>query len=52
MAWTLTNPVVTSAIIGARNWEQLATLLDGWGWELTADEKARLDEVSALPPLH
>jgi len=52
VAWTLANPVVTSAIIGASNWEQLTTMLDGWGWELTADEKARLDEVSTLPPLH
>ena len=27
--------------------------LDGWSdWELSPDEKARLDEVSALPPLN
>jgi aryl-alcohol dehydrogenase-like predicted oxidoreductase len=52
VAWTLANPVVTSAIIGARNEEQLTTLLEGWGWVLAAGEKARLDEVSALPPLH
>jgi aryl-alcohol dehydrogenase-like predicted oxidoreductase len=52
IAWTLANPIVTSAIVGASREEQLTTLLDGWGWELTPDEKARLDEVSALPPLH
>ncbi len=52
VAWTLANPTVTSAIIGARNEDQLAAVLDGWGWELSSDDKARLDEVSALPPLH
>jgi aryl-alcohol dehydrogenase-like predicted oxidoreductase len=52
VVWTLANPTLTSAIIGARNMEQLDTLLEGWGWELAPEEKARLDEVSALPPLH
>ena len=52
IAWTLANPAVTSAIVGASREEQLTTLLDGWGWELTPDAKVRLDEVSALPPLH
>lgn len=52
IAWTLANPAVTSAIVGASKWEQLETLLEGWGWQLTPDEQARLDEVSALPPLH
>ena len=52
IAWTLANPTVTSAIIGASNWDQLTALLDGWGWELSGEHKARLDEVSALPPLH
>jgi aryl-alcohol dehydrogenase-like predicted oxidoreductase len=51
--WTLTHPAVTSPIIGARNMLQLNGFLEGWDqWELTADEKARLDDVSALPPLN
>jgi aryl-alcohol dehydrogenase-like predicted oxidoreductase len=52
VVWTLANPTLTSAIIGARNMEQLDALLNNWGWTLAPEEKARLDEVSALPPLH
>jgi aryl-alcohol dehydrogenase-like predicted oxidoreductase len=52
VAWTLADPTVTSAIIGASRWDQLSALLDGWGWGLSPPEKARLDEVSAPPPLH
>lgn len=51
--WTLAHPAITSPIIGARDMLQLNALLDGWDtWELTAEEKIRLDEVSALPPLN
>src|SRR5262245_48103719 len=51
--WTLAHPAVTSPIIGARSMEQLNGFLDGWDeWELAPEEKARLDEVSALPPLN
>lgn len=51
--WTLAHPAVTSPILGARNMTQLNALLDGWDdWELTVAEKARLDEVSAIPPMN
>jgi len=51
--WTLAHPAVTSPIIGARDMTQLHAFLDGWdGWELSADEKKRLDDVSELPPLN
>lgn len=47
LAWMLTNPVVTSAIIGADNVAQLKGSLVAIGCRLTPDEKKRLDEVSA-----
>ncbi len=51
--WTLAHPAVTSPIIGARNMAQLNGFLDGWDqWELSAEDKAKLDDVSALPPLN
>ena len=45
--WLLRRPGVTSVIIGARTPEQLQDNLDAASWELTAEEVARLDEVSA-----
>ena len=50
LAWLLGRPGVTSVIVGARTDEQLADNLAAADLELTADERARLDEVSA-PPL-
>ncbi|HYF49733.1 MAG TPA: aldo/keto reductase [Planctomycetota bacterium] len=51
--WTLAHPAVTSPIIGARDMAQLNAILDGWdAWELGADDKKRLDEVSELPPVN
>src|SRR3954469_4517033 len=50
LAWLLQRPAVTSVIIGARTEEQLADNLGAADLELTEDEMARLDEVSA-PPL-
>jgi aryl-alcohol dehydrogenase-like predicted oxidoreductase len=50
LAWLLGRPGVTSLIIGARTDEQLADNLASAELELTADERARLDAVSA-PPL-
>ncbi|MHA6630960.1 aldo/keto reductase [Pseudonocardia sichuanensis] len=47
--WLLRRPGVTSVIIGARTPEQLEDNLDAASWELTAEEVARLDEVSARP---
>jgi aryl-alcohol dehydrogenase-like predicted oxidoreductase len=52
IAWTISNPAVTCAIIGARNREQLELIVNGWSGPLPPEEKAILDEVSALPPLN
>jgi aryl-alcohol dehydrogenase-like predicted oxidoreductase len=45
--WLLRRPTVASVIIGARNEEQLRDNLGAIGWELTADQVARLDKASA-----
>ncbi|MCZ4091474.1 aldo/keto reductase [Sinorhizobium psoraleae] len=45
--WLLQRPTVSSVIIGARNEEQLRQNLGAVGWSLSADQVARLDEVSA-----
>jgi aryl-alcohol dehydrogenase-like predicted oxidoreductase len=47
--WVLHKPAVDTVILGARNEEQLRDTLAAAGWRLTAEESARLDEVSALP---
>lgn len=52
IAWTISHPAVTCAIIGARHMEQLALILNGWSGALSPEEKAVLDEASALPPLN
>ncbi|MFG3339885.1 aldo/keto reductase [Glycomyces sp. NPDC048151] len=45
--WLLRRPTVASVIIGARNERQLQDNLGAVGWELTADQVARLDKASA-----
>ncbi|CAN3983864.1 aldo/keto reductase [Kitasatospora purpeofusca] len=45
--WLLRRPTVSSVIIGARNEEQLRQNLGAVGWELTAEQVARLDAASA-----
>jgi aryl-alcohol dehydrogenase-like predicted oxidoreductase len=47
--WVLNKPGVDTVILGARNEAQLRDNLAAAVWRLTADEIARLDEVSALP---
>lgn len=44
--WLLQRPTVSSVIIGARNEEQLRQNLGALGWNLTADQVARLDAAS------
>ena len=46
LAWLLARPGVTSVIIGARTEEQLADNLAAASLELTAEETARLEQVS------
>jgi aryl-alcohol dehydrogenase-like predicted oxidoreductase len=50
LAWVLGRPAVTSVVVGARTEEQLADNLAAATLELTAEEHARLEEVSR-PPL-
>jgi len=50
--WVLTRPGVAAPIVGARHVEQLEDSLGAVGWRLHAEQLARLDEVSAPPPLH
>jgi aryl-alcohol dehydrogenase-like predicted oxidoreductase len=52
LAWTLGRPGVASVIVGARTEEQLADNLRAAEVELTAEQRARLDELSAPPLLY
>lgn len=45
--WLLARPTVATLVIGARNEEQLRQNLGAVGWNLTAEQIARLDEASA-----
>jgi aryl-alcohol dehydrogenase-like predicted oxidoreductase len=49
MNWLLHRPTVSSVIIGARTEAQLRDNLGAVGWELSAEQVARLDRVSARP---
>lgn len=46
--WLLQRPTVSSVIIGARNEEQLRQNLGAVGWNLTAEQVARLDAASKV----
>ena len=46
--WLLQRPTVASVIIGARNEDQLRQNLGAVGWNLTAEQVARLDKASAV----
>lgn len=52
LAWTLGRPAVTSVIIGARTEEQLTGTLGAADIQLTDEERAALDEVSAMPLIY
>ena len=47
--WLLQRPSVSTLIIGARNEEQLRANLAAVGWNLTAEQVAKLDKASELP---
>ena len=49
LAWLLQRPTVATVLFGASTPEQLETNLDAIAVALTADQLARLDEVSARP---
>jgi aryl-alcohol dehydrogenase-like predicted oxidoreductase len=52
LAWTLGRPGVTSLVIGARTGDQLADNLEAASLTLTDEDRARLDQVSALPLIY
>lgn len=47
IAWLLADPLITSPIIGANTVAQLSELLDAVNFELSADEKKTLDDLTA-----
>jgi aryl-alcohol dehydrogenase-like predicted oxidoreductase len=49
LRWVMDQPFMTSAIVGARNAEQLGETLQAGGWRLPAEALAKLDKVSARP---
>ncbi|MFI9510612.1 aldo/keto reductase [Nocardia sp. NPDC052566] len=48
--WLLRRPTVSTVIVGARNEEQLRQNLGAIGWQLDAEQIARLDKASAATP--
>lgn len=50
--WLLQRPTVSTIIIGARNEKQLLDNLGAAGWNLTAEQVARLDAVSELDTIY
>jgi aryl-alcohol dehydrogenase-like predicted oxidoreductase len=49
LRWVMDQPFMTSAIVGARNAEQLGETLKAGGWRLPAESLDRLNKVSARP---
>ena len=47
--WVLGRPTVSTAIVGARNQEQLKANLGSVGWKLTSGQIAKLDAASEVP---
>ena len=50
--WLLQRPTVSTVIMGARNEQQLRQNLDAAGWNLTAEQVAKLDAASAVAPIY
>lgn len=50
--WLLQRPTVSTVIIGARTEQQLRENLGSIGWNLTAEQVARLDAVSHVTPIY
>jgi len=49
LAWTLSNPIITSPIIGPRTIEQLTSAIDAVEFKLNDDILSRLDEIFPGP---
>jgi aryl-alcohol dehydrogenase-like predicted oxidoreductase len=50
--WLLQRPTISTVIMGARNEHQLRQNLDAAGWNLTADQVAKLDKASDVTPIY
>jgi aryl-alcohol dehydrogenase-like predicted oxidoreductase len=50
--WLLQRPTVASVIMGARNEEQLKQNLGATGWNLSAEQVAKLDKASEVTPIY
>jgi aryl-alcohol dehydrogenase-like predicted oxidoreductase len=50
--WLLQRPTVSTLVIGARNEDQLRQNLGAVGWNLTAQQVAKLDAASAVTPIY
>jgi aryl-alcohol dehydrogenase-like predicted oxidoreductase len=50
--WLLQRPSVCNIVVGARNEEQLKQNLGATGWNLNADQVAKLDAASAKTPTY
>jgi aryl-alcohol dehydrogenase-like predicted oxidoreductase len=50
--WLLQRPTVSTVIMGARNEEQLRQNLATAGWNLTAEQVAKLDTASQVPAIY
>ena len=50
--WLLQRPTVATVLVGARNEAQFRENLGAVGWNLTADQIARLDKASAVTPIY
>jgi aryl-alcohol dehydrogenase-like predicted oxidoreductase len=49
LRWGMDQPFMTSAIVGARNAQQLGETLAAGGWRLPAEALAKLDKISKQP---
>jgi len=50
--WLLQRPTVATVIMGARNEQQLRQNLDAAGWNLSAEQVAKLDRASDVTPIY
>jgi aryl-alcohol dehydrogenase-like predicted oxidoreductase len=51
VAWTLKNPAVRSPVVGVRTPAQLEDNLGALAVEISDDQLARLEDISAVPPV-
>lgn len=50
--WLLQRPTVANVIMGARDEHQLRQNLESVGWNLTAEQVAKLDKASEVAPIY